>query len=704
MENELLLRTVSYLSIAKKISLLRAAGIICLLFLVTTGVHAQTTIRSARSGDWHVATTWVGGKVPGSADVVELYDGHQVTLTAQATCSRIELFPPHNSSSLVKTEFIVGSGASLAATTIVLNPKNDRRYTSFVNNGGAVSASSFVIGNGCITENLAGTIAVTTDVVNHGDIIMGAATLEIGGNYTFGGKSTFSEGTSTVKYTGSNTATQIIAPLPYHHLQLAGSSTKVPAASLLVSGDLLIESSATLNAGTYAHTVSGNVVNYGTLASEPNVATSLTVGGDYTNYGTTAAGAATYSIAGDWANNGTFQEGISTIILQGNTLQQLSGVTTFYNMHFRGSAQALLHNDITIRNSTSITNSHFNTGQNQVWLGTNAALTSPETDAAHIIGTVKTSRTLTPQAAESFGNIGLTLTRNEVDPGVITVERLTGVTTEISDGTESITRQYNISRSGMNDITALDMTMDLTFLPSELKSKPLNEYKLYNKGRNSEVMPVQSTAVSQTTMRHTNSNRFGTYTLAPPVIVPLPVELVWFKAQKQAHTVVLQWKTASEQDNKGFEIQVSTDGKTYQAIDFIESRTGNSNVPQFYTYTDSNPARNTVLHYRLRQVDFSGKYSFSKPMAVSAFTSGLIVQAVPNPFTDSIRFAGDSNAMQVTLTDMSGRPVLQQTLLPQQRSADGYHQLSTAQVQQAGLYVLTIKTQDQTQQTKLLKQ
>lgn len=701
MENELLQSPAT--SSQRKNILLLITGIISLLFIINNA-HAQT-IRSARSGNWQDAGTWVGAVVPQSTHAVEINEGHQITITGQASSASINLYPPHNSSKgSEKSELIVAPGATLSTTTLALNPRNDRRYTSLTNNGGSIVAATFIIGSGCEVENIAGTIAVTGDITNDGDILTANAILEIGGNYNRGGRSTFTKGTGTVKYTGSNATTQTIAPLAYHHLQLAGTSRKVTSSNLSVTGDLQIGAGAILSAGNFTHTITGNLINDGLLQSETALPTTIVIGGDIINNGTMAAGAATYTLGGNWVNTGTFQEGTSTVILQGTTLQQLSGLTTFYNMHHQGTGQAQLQHDITIRNQTSITGSHLNTGNNTLWLGNNAVITTVETDDAHIIGNVQTSRTLTPSAPESFGNIGITLTRNNVDPGNITVERITGVTTEISDGTESITRQYNISRSGINDISALSMNMELAFLPKELKAKPLNSYSLYNKGRNSEAMPVQSTVVNQTTMRHTNANRFGTYTLAPPVILPLPVELTMFKAQKRQHVVELQWQTASEKDNMGFEIQVSTDGKTYRVLDFVASKTGNSNITQFYSYTDKSPAHNATLYYRLKQLDFSGDYSYSQTRAVAPFVPATIVQAAPNPFTDYIRFAGSNNPVQVTLTDMSGKPVLYKTLLPAQRTTDGYYHLDTTQIQAAGFYVLSVKTPDQIYQAKLLKQ
>ncbi|MEJ8758606.1 T9SS type A sorting domain-containing protein [Pontibacter sp. H259] len=663
---------------------------------------AQTLIRSAKSGDWNVASTWVGNQVPGAGSAVQLAEGHVVTINGQVNCASIELTPPpNNDKDYTKTELIVENGATLVTGVFTLNSKNDRRYTSLINNGAFITTGTLTIGRGSIATNASGKITVTNTIANSGDILTTTALLEIGGSYS--GTGIFEKGIGTVTYTGTAAFGQTIANLGYHHLQLTGSNTKIPSAGLVVSGNLDISAGTTLKTGNYSHLVTGDIRNNGTLSTDAAQLASVTVSGDFVNTGTAAAGEATYFINGNWNNYGTLQASTSTIVLQGNTLQQIAGNNTFYNLQSNGTGGAQLLQDATILNQLTVSNSHLNTGTNTLYLGNAATLTTLETDAAHIIGKVRTSRTLTPTTPENFGNIGLSLSRNNIDPGLITVERLTGVSTEFSDGTQSITRQYNITRAGTNDISALSMTMDLGFLPKELKTKPLNEYKLYNKGQNQEATPVSSTIVDQTTIRHMNANRFGIYTLGIPVM-PLPVELVWFKAERREHVVMLTWQTASEQDNQGFEIQASQDGKTFEPIGFVASKSPDSHVAQQYTYLDNKAPYKQVTFYRLKQVDFSGEVTYSAIKSVNGLTGSLTVQATPNPFKDYIRFVSDAASVQVALTNLNGKTILTQILTPQDRTIDGYYKLDTTQIEAAGIYVLTIQTPEQTFRSKLLKQ
>ncbi len=114
---------------------------------------------------------------------------------------------------------------------------------------------------------------------------------------------------------------------------------------------------------------------------------------------------------------------------------------------------------------------------------------------------------------------------------------------------------------------------------------------------------------------------------------PLPVELTSFYGFVKNNTIELRWNTATEIDNEGFEIQKCLSLMPYsrwQKIGFVLGR-GISNSPTNYCFTDSFP--NAVNYYRLKQVDLSGNYEFSKIIRVN-FTNlkFKLFQNYPNPF------------------------------------------------------------------------
>ena len=114
----------------------------------------------------------------------------------------------------------------------------------------------------------------------------------------------------------------------------------------------------------------------------------------------------------------------------------------------------------------------------------------------------------------------------------------------------------------------------------------------------------------------------------------LPVELTSFTARVQEKTVALHWETASEVNNKGWNIQQSTNGYSWKTIDWVA---GNGDGGSHYTCSDSQPT-NGISFYRLEQVDFNGVKSYSK---IKSIEFDHKKQAVyPNPVTDILHHIG----------------------------------------------------------------
>ncbi|MEM9830858.1 MAG: T9SS type A sorting domain-containing protein [Bacteroidota bacterium] len=115
----------------------------------------------------------------------------------------------------------------------------------------------------------------------------------------------------------------------------------------------------------------------------------------------------------------------------------------------------------------------------------------------------------------------------------------------------------------------------------------------------------------------------------------LPVEFLEFTAEAQRFSVLLKWKTASEENNDFFEVQRSKDGESWEKIGIVDGA-GNSSSIVSYSYKDENPLVGTI-YYRLRQVDFDGKFDYSKITSVEVDgypalnTSVLDIRVFPNP-------------------------------------------------------------------------
>jgi Secretion system C-terminal sorting domain len=164
-----------------------------------------------------------------------------------------------------------------------------------------------------------------------------------------------------------------------------------------------------------------------------------------------------------------------------------------------------------------------------------------------------------------------------------------------------------------------------------------------------------------------NVRTFATFTLGD-INNPLPVSLIAFDAKRAGVDALVTWQTASEQNNKGFNVQVSSDGKNYRTIAFVGSESPNSNAPKAYSFTDTEKNKAGARYYRLEQLDLNGKSTFYAPRAVAfegkAVEAGIV--AYPNPLTNEILHLSLNSAVSgpgyVRILDMTGRQVGQREL------------------------------------------
>ena len=107
----------------------------------------------------------------------------------------------------------------------------------------------------------------------------------------------------------------------------------------------------------------------------------------------------------------------------------------------------------------------------------------------------------------------------------------------------------------------------------------------------------------------------------------LPIELLSFQAKNQNNQNHLIWQTASESNNEAFEIERSINGIDFEKIGFTKGK-GNSNHIQTYQFIDANPF--STSYYRLKQIDFDGKFDYSNTISIKIGKEKGI-QIYPNP-------------------------------------------------------------------------
>ncbi len=183
---------------------------------------------------------------------------------------------------------------------------------------------------------------------------------------------------------------------------------------------------------------------------------------------------------------------------------------------------------------------------------------------------------------------------------------------------------------------------------------------------------------------------------------PIPVELTGFSANIIDGNVSLTWSTASEKNNMGFEIQRNS-GDGFSTIGFVNGA-GTSNEINNYSFVDKNP-RKGINYYRLKQIDFSGQYSFSKEIESNTeLPAGFFLsQNYPNPFNPSTSIKYSIAALQkveLKVFDVLGNEVAE--LVNDEQQAGNYLVEFNASSLANGVYFYKLKTNNNVITKKML--
>ena len=172
----------------------------------------------------------------------------------------------------------------------------------------------------------------------------------------------------------------------------------------------------------------------------------------------------------------------------------------------------------------------------------------------------------------------------------------------------------------------------------------------------------------------------------------LPVELTSFTASNERNGVSLNWQTATETNNYGFEVERRSmdNGRlkmdNWGKIGFVDGH-GTTNAPQRYTFTDT-PGGGKCA-YRLKQIDRDGKYEYSKEVEAIVPVPDVfaLLQNYPNPFnpTTVIKYSivSVSNVV-LKVYDVLGKEVV--TLVNETKQPGSYSAVFNASLLANGLY------------------
>lgn len=177
---------------------------------------------------------------------------------------------------------------------------------------------------------------------------------------------------------------------------------------------------------------------------------------------------------------------------------------------------------------------------------------------------------------------------------------------------------------------------------------------------------------------------------------PLPIDLIYFRAQNEDKSVDLFWETATETNNDFFTIERSLDGINFESIANIKGAE-NSSIALTYQFTDTNPLSGTS-YYRLKQTDYDGQSESFNSVAVNheeVIVDLVNLQITSSIFSDSFTITFNqitSEPITISLFDLSGHSVYSST----NQTTKGYNAFTFSSIEllKSGTYILILRNEN----------
>ncbi len=628
--------------------------------------EASTITANAPGGNWSAPATWVGGQVPLPGDKVVISSGAVVTIDVPVDIGGLTLSSP----STLDFNNITGNTLTIAGDFTIQ------------------SGATFNLFNGA-----------------------SGRTLNLGGNLTLNGTANCSRvgaaivmnGTSpqTISGTGNFTGT------PVGVVRLLAINN--PAGVTIAPGTNPFNISSTLNIVSGTLNTNGllsidNTINDG--VTTPTCALQRGVGS--ITGGLSVGLTATYNLsyvvfAGTTpppfitsggeippsrsVNNLTYNTTSDLVVLGGN-LQVRGTLTLGVNARtlvLAGSDTLTLGVSPTSAGTLTPGTTGRIFGRFSRWIGTTTGVRDFPVGDGTARKAISVNYTAAPTAGGRLtarfipadpGNTGLPLTDGPLNLVNLAPDGYWSL--DVSNGLAGGTASVTISPTGFGGISDIT-TLRVVHRPSGLSPWGL----LGAPGTNSGTPAAPN--VLRTGISLPPTSEFG---LASDATNQLPVELTAFEGMFKNGEVHLSWRTASELNNAGFEVERSLDRENFAQIGFVRGA-GTTSEAQSYSFVDRGSFNAEKVYYRLKQVDFDGRFEYSPiiEVNVSLPTKFALMQNYPNPFNPTTTIAYElptRSKVLLKIYDMLGREVA--TLVNGEQAAGRYAQSFNASGLASGLY------------------
>jgi hypothetical protein len=668
--------------------------------VLADGTLSTDYFRSAASGNWNAAASWESSHnnstwtaatsgPDNNASAIQIKSGHTLTVTAPATANNITVD--------LGGQLVINSGNTF---TVANGTGTDITVNGTVKNIGtftlAASATMTVGASGTYEDAQAattGTITLPTATWTAGSTCSLTGLVGVAGtDYSLlqGVKQSFSNfkintpnlitkllltknggtsapymditGTLTVDATGSGTGVQILSSGNNNNTLVVGqyvqnggnvqalhNASSAATRNFTVTGDFTLNNNSVFDAGNTTGTTATNIT-YVNVGGNVSVAPTATL--QRTNQSATPGTVVTFIFNGTGAQTATF--GLTAGPLN-YTINNAAGVTLATNITVNGILTFTTGNITTGNNTVIISSTGSVVASASGWVAGNLQknIATGATAATFEVGGPLNYRPVTV----AFGNV---TTAGDLKA---TVSQTAGdhpqIATSGINAAKSVNRFWTLTNSG---VVFDNYSANFTFVAADVDAGANTANFSVRKYSGSAWSSTTTGTQTATSTQATGLTSFSDFAIGE--VTPFSVALSNFRGEQAGTINKLLWNTATENNNKRFEIERSADGVRFTSVAFVATKAdkGNSTSALGYNYDDERALAGNN-YYRLKQIDNDGKYNYSNVVLLSRKVTDITLSALyPNPTKAELNvkiISPRAEKLTVIITDLTGKVIRQ---------------------------------------------
>jgi autotransporter-associated beta strand protein len=257
-----------------------------------------------------------------------------------------------------------------------------------------------------------------------------------------------------------------------------------------------------------------------------------------------------------------------------------------------------------------------------------------------------------------------------------------------------VKRTWNISKNTPTANAGSGVDFTFNWNANEVVGTLTNPTLNHHDGTKWAIPTMGTTSVSGNSLTYTGyKGSFSPFAIGGSQTVALPIELIAFNATCMSDFTQIRWTTASEKNNKMFELYRSDNALDWEWI-HTESGQGDKASETNYQFMDS---KKQAAYYRLKDIDFDGKENWSQIIFADCESNTSKTEVYPNPAQDFIKVITEIDEKTILrIVSLDGRILKTLPLISNQTLVDIKSLVS-------GVYIIEITNQKSTITFKINK-